>query len=79
MAIVAQPQGRYASLDSNMGLLQEMVRKDPESYKEEFEERFFRFEQRMNLFVSVSITFIYFLKIFFRTSTHIFIEMILMF
>jgi protein SDA1 len=50
MAIVAQPQGRYASLDSNLGLLQEMVRKDPESYKEEFEERFFKFEQRMNLF-----------------------------
>uniref|UniRef100_A0A7E4UXG3 Protein SDA1 n=1 Tax=Panagrellus redivivus TaxID=6233 RepID=A0A7E4UXG3_PANRE len=50
MAVTANVQGRYASLDSNLGLLQEMVRKDPESYREEFEERLFRFQQRMHLF-----------------------------
>lgn len=49
-AIVAAPQGRYATLDTNLGLLQEMVRKDPQSYREEFEDRFFKFEQRIHLF-----------------------------
>jgi len=48
--IVATPQGRYATLDSNLGLLQEMVRKDPASYKDDFEERLFKFQQRIRLF-----------------------------
>ena len=48
--IVAAPQGRYATLDSNLGFLQEMVRKDPASYKDDFEEKLFKFQQRIRLF-----------------------------
>uniref|UniRef100_A0AC34R976 Protein SDA1 n=1 Tax=Panagrolaimus sp. JU765 TaxID=591449 RepID=A0AC34R976_9BILA len=48
--VIGAPQGRYAALESQPGLLQEMIRKDPASYKEEFEDRFFKFQQRIKLF-----------------------------
>uniref|UniRef100_A0A914WUG2 Protein SDA1 n=1 Tax=Plectus sambesii TaxID=2011161 RepID=A0A914WUG2_9BILA len=41
--------GRYLAAAHNLGLLQELVRKDPESYKEEFLEQFRHYETTLRL------------------------------
>ncbi|CAJ0949991.1 unnamed protein product, partial [Mesorhabditis belari] len=46
---VSGKKSRFVMSESNLGLMQEIVRKDPESYKEEFNEQLYFYTQTMKL------------------------------
>lgn len=48
-AAVAPKNSRYSMSERNLGLMMEIIRKDPESYKEEFMEQFEHYLHTMKL------------------------------